>query len=93
MDPGGILYRARQGRSFTEIEDLHYRQSGLLGVSGISGDVHVLIASDDPRAREAIDLFADRIATEVGGFVSTLRRRRRPGVHRRGRRARADDPH
>ena len=72
LDPGAILYLARQGKSFTEIEDLLYRQSGLLGVSGISGDMRVLIASDDPRAREAIDLFTYRVATEAGGFVSAL---------------------
>ena len=72
LDPGAILYLARQGKSFAEIEDLLYRQSGLLGVSGISGDMRVLIASDDPRAREAIDLFTYRVATEAGGFVSAL---------------------
>ena len=72
LDPGVILYLARQGKSFAEIEDVLYRQSGLLGISGLSGDMRVLIASDDPRAREAIDLFTYRVATDVGGFVSAL---------------------
>ena len=72
LDPGVILYLLRQGKSVAEIEDILYRRSGLLGVSGISGDMRVLIASDDPRAREAIDLFTYRVATEVGGFVSAL---------------------
>jgi acetate kinase len=49
-----------------------YHRSGLLGVSGSSGDIRDLLASDDPRAREAIELFTYRIATEVGGLVSAL---------------------
>jgi transaldolase/glucose-6-phosphate isomerase len=72
LDPGVILYLGRQGKSFAEIEDLLYRQSGLLGVSGLSGDMRVLIASDDPHASEAIDLFTYRVASEVGGLVSAL---------------------
>lgn len=72
LDPGAILYLARQGKSFSQIEDLLYRQSGLLGVSGISGDVRDLINSDDPRAREALDLFSYRAAFEIGGLTSAL---------------------
>ena len=72
LDPGAILYLARQGRTFAEIEDLLYRKSGLLGVSGISGDVRELIGSGDPRAREALDLFSYRAAFEIGGLTSVL---------------------
>jgi acetate kinase len=72
LDPGIMLYLARQGHSFTEIEDMLYHRSGLLGVSGISGDIRELLASSDPRAREAIELFTYRIATEAGALVSGL---------------------
>jgi acetate kinase len=72
VDPGVILYLGRQGRTFADIETMLYEASGLLGVSEISGDLRVLLASDDPRAREAIDLFNYRIATEVGALVSAL---------------------
>jgi acetate kinase len=72
LDPGVILYLAREGKSLAWIEDLLFRQSGLLGVSGVSGDMRVLTASGDPHAREAIELFTYRIATEAGGFVSAL---------------------
>ena len=72
LDPGVILYLGRQGRSFADIEDMLYRQSGLLGVSGISGDVRVLLASADPQARDAIELFTYRIAGEAGALVSAL---------------------
>lgn len=72
VDPGVLLYLARQGHSVAEIEDMLYHQSGLLGVSGISGDMRVLLASDDARAAEAIALFTYRIAIEVGGMASAL---------------------
>ncbi|HVC59703.1 MAG TPA: acetate/propionate family kinase [Acetobacteraceae bacterium] len=72
LDPGVILYLGRQGHSFADIEDMLYRRSGLLGVSGISGDVRVLLASDDPHAREAIELFTYRVAGEAGALVSAL---------------------
>ena len=72
LDPGVILYLGRQGRTFADIEALLYDASGLLGVSEISGDLRVLLTSDDPRAREAIDLFTYRIATEAGALVSAL---------------------
>ncbi|THD60150.1 acetate/propionate family kinase [Phenylobacterium sp.] len=72
LDPGVVLYLGRLGHSFADIETLLYEDSGLLGVSGISGDLRVLIASDDPRAAEAIDLFTYRIGTESGALVSAL---------------------
>ena len=55
------------------IEDLLYRRSGLLGVSGgLSSDMRVLLGSDDPRAAEAVELFAYRIAREAGALASSL---------------------
>jgi acetate kinase len=72
LDPGVILYLMRKGHSSADIENMLYRRSGLLGVSGISDDLRVLLASDDPRAEEAIELFTYRIATEAGGLVSAL---------------------
>jgi acetate kinase len=51
LDPGVILYLRRQGYSFTDVEDMLYRRSGLFGVSGISGDVRVLLASDDQSSK------------------------------------------
>src|ERR1035437_10475155 len=52
------------------IENLLYQQSGLLGVSGISSDVRQLLASQEPRAREAIDLFIYRAAREIGSLAA-----------------------
>ena len=72
LDPGVILHLGRQGHSFGEIEDMLYHRSGLLGVSGLSGDIREVLASDDPHAREAVALFTYRIAIEVGALVSAL---------------------
>lgn len=72
LDPGVILHLMREGRGVGEIEDILYRRSGLIGVSGISGDMQVLLASDTDKARAAIDLFTYRIAAEIGALGSAL---------------------
>jgi len=73
IDPGVLLYLLQEeGLSPADLQHLLYRESGLLGVSGISGDVRVLSRSDDPRAREALDLFAFRAARETAALANTL---------------------
>jgi acetate kinase len=54
------------------VEQLLYYQSGLLGVSGISNDMRTLLASGDPRAQEAIELFVYRIGREIGSLTAAL---------------------
>jgi acetate kinase len=69
LDPGVVLYLMRQKNMDGDaIEKLMYKQSGLLGISGISNDMRVLLKSDDPKAREAIDLFVYRISRELGSL-------------------------
>ena len=70
LDPGVVLYLAAQGHDRHDIEDMLYHRSGLLGVSGISGDLRVLSASGDPHARQAIDLFVHRLVCEVGAMAA-----------------------
>src|SRR5665213_2712987 len=73
IDPGVIPYlQRRHAMTCDEVEEMLYSHSGLLGVSELSGDVRELLASDDHRAREAIDLFIFRIARETGALASTL---------------------
>ena len=74
LDPGVILHLLKErGMTADGIEDLLYRRSGLLGVSGgLSSDMRVLLGSDDPRAAEAVELFAYRIAREAGALASSL---------------------
>jgi len=73
VDPGVILYLMDQrGMNARAIEKLIYNQSGLLGVSGISSDMRTLLASEDPRAKLAIDLYVYRIARELGSLCAAL---------------------
>ena len=73
IDPGVLLHLMREdGMDAASLEDLLYRRSGLLGVSGISHDMRVLLSSDDPRAAEAVDLFVHRAVSQIGALVATL---------------------
>ncbi|WIG54593.1 MAG: Acetate kinase [Rhodanobacteraceae bacterium] len=73
IDPGVLLYLQQQrGMSAQDVSDLLGNRSGLLGVSGISDDVRVLETSDDPRAREALEMFAERAACAITAQLPTL---------------------
>jgi acetate kinase len=73
IDPGVVLYLMQEaGLDAKRIEDLLYRRSGLLGVSGISSDMRTLHQSTAQEAREAIDLFVYRIIREIGSMVAAL---------------------
>ncbi len=73
LDPGAMIYLLRhRGMDADALEDLLYRRSGLLGVSGVSGDMQQLRRSDDPRARFAIDQFTYRIVREIGSLAAAL---------------------
>ena len=73
LDPGVILYLLQEDHlDAPGIEDLIYRKSGLLGVSGISSDMRTLRGSSDPAAGEAIALFVYRIVREIGSLVAAL---------------------
>lgn len=73
LDPGVVLHLLEQeGMTAGAVEALLYKQSGLLGVSGISSDMRALHASDDPRAAEAIALFTWMAAREAGSLMASL---------------------
>jgi acetate kinase len=73
LDPGVILHlQQAHGLTVSAVEDLLYRHSGLLGVSGISSDMRELLASPDPRAGEAIDLFVFRVVREIGALAASM---------------------
>ncbi|MGE5516667.1 MAG: acetate/propionate family kinase [Bacteroidota bacterium] len=73
LDPGVVLYLLQQkGMSVKEIETLLYKRSGLLGVSGISNDMRVLLESDDPHAAEAVELFCYRVNRELGSLAAAM---------------------
>jgi len=73
LDAGVVLHLLQQrGMSADEVQHLLYERSGLLGVSGVSDDLRDLLASSDPHAREAVDLFVHRINQWLGALVATL---------------------
>jgi acetate kinase len=73
LDPGVLIHLIdHYALGARELEDLIYRKSGLLGVSGISSDMRTLRASSDPAAKEAIDLFVYRIVREIGSLAAAL---------------------
>lgn len=73
LDPGALLYLLKQpGQSLEAVEDMLYHRSGLLGLSGVSGDIRELLASDAPEAREAVAIYTLRIAREVAAIATTL---------------------
>jgi acetate kinase len=73
LDPGVILYLMdEQKMDARAIENLIYKQSGLLGVSGISSDMRTLLGSDHPRARFAVELFTYRIGRELGSLAAAM---------------------
>jgi acetate kinase len=71
LDPGVILHLMEtKGLTAKDMTRILYKESGLLGVSGISQDMRTLLASDKPEAREAVELFCYRIARELGSLAA-----------------------
>jgi acetate kinase len=73
LDPGVLLYLMDQkAMTAAQITDLLYKQSGLLGLSGLSNDMRVLEAAGTPEAAGAIDYFVARCQREVGSLAAAL---------------------
>lgn len=73
LDPGAVLYLLQEkAMSAAAVADLLYHDSGLLGVSGVSADMLTLLASAEPDAAEAVDLFVYRIVREIGSLAAAL---------------------
>ena len=73
LDPGVVMYlMSALGMNIQAVEKLLYEQSGLLGVSGISGDMRTVEASQTLEARQAIDLYVYRVAQQLGSLAASL---------------------
>jgi acetate kinase len=73
LDPGVLLYLMdKEGRDSKAISDLLYKQSGLLGMSGVSNDMRELKQSNEPKAADAIDYYVYRIGRELGSLAAAL---------------------
>jgi acetate kinase len=73
IDPGVLLYLLDEMKmDARQIEHLLYKESGLLGVSGISSDMRELRAAASPAAEHAIAMFVYRIVREIGSLAAAL---------------------
>jgi acetate kinase len=73
LDPGVVLHLIQQrGMAAEELVDLLYRRSGMLGLSGVSSDFRELLASDNPRAHFAVDVFCYWVARHIASLAAAL---------------------
>ncbi len=73
IDPGVLFHLIdAHGLSVKQVEDMIYKQSGLLGLSGLSADSRVLLETPSKEAREALDVFTFRISGEVARLAASL---------------------
>ncbi|HXV65524.1 MAG TPA: acetate/propionate family kinase [Vicinamibacteria bacterium] len=73
LDPGVVLYLFQNlSLGPKDVEDILYKKSGLLGISGISNDMRKLLASEDANARLAVEYFVYRAAKEIGALTAVL---------------------
>src|SRR5499433_2046415 len=73
LDAGVVLYLLQQkGMSAGEVVELLYRRSGMLGLSGVSSDFRELLASDNPRARFAVEVFCRSVAGHIASLAAAL---------------------
>jgi acetate kinase len=73
IDPGVLLHlMAAKGWDGAHLTRLLYRESGLLGLSGLSSDMRALLASDDEAARFAVQVFVHRVVREIGALAATI---------------------
>ncbi len=73
IDAGVLIYFMQShGMNADDLTTLLYKQSGLLGVSGISADVRALLANGSEEAKQALDLFAYQAARQASGLIASL---------------------
>lgn len=73
VDPGVILYLFQTlGLSAKDVETILYKKSGLIGISGVSNDMRVLLSSEEPRSRLAVDYFVYQCSKQIGALAAVL---------------------
>ena len=73
LDPGALLFLLRNAGYTTDtLEQALYRESGLRGLSGLSGDMRDLLASESPGAKLALEVFALRVAQGIAAMATHL---------------------
>jgi acetate kinase len=76
VDPGILVHLLRE-HNYTadQLDDILYKQSGLLGISGASADMREILSAidrGDSRARLAFDIYAHRLVREIGSMLAVL---------------------
>ena len=95
IDPAISFYLADHGIDLSTQNNLLNKQSGLLGISGLSNDMRTLAAeaaAGKQRAQLAIEMFCYRLKKYIGAYYAALGRTARLGVYRGDRRERRGDP-
>jgi acetate kinase len=73
IDAGVVLHLFQTARmSVKEVEEVLYKESGLVGISGISNDMRDLLVSGEPAAKLAIDYFIYQAAKHIGSLTAVL---------------------
>jgi acetate kinase len=72
VDPGALVYLLRHHLTLDALDHALEHESGLVGLSGLSGDVRELERADEPGARLALEVFVYRVATAVGAMAVAL---------------------
>ena len=75
IDPAIVIFLQKKGYSLDEVETLMNKQSGVLGISGVSSDfrdVEKAAAEGNDRAQLALDIFRYRVQTTIGSYVAAL---------------------
>jgi acetate kinase len=76
IDPGLIFYLVRNlGMTMDQVEQLYYRNSGLLGVSGVSNDMRTVTehaAAGNARCQLALEMFCYRLRSYIGSYTAAL---------------------
>ena len=73
VDPGLLLFLQRaEGLSPERLERLLNEEAGLLGLSGVSGDMRTLLGADNEDARLAVDVYCYRARKYIGAYLAAL---------------------
>jgi acetate kinase len=75
MDPGIFLFLLEKGLQFDKLNDMLIRESGLLGISGVSSDMRDVVEtaqSGNDRAQLAVDMFCYRVKKYIGAYTAVL---------------------
>jgi len=73
LDPGVVLYLIGElGMTTNQVTELLYRESGLLGLSGMTNDMRKLLANNNANAKRAVDFYIHRIKREIGALTAVM---------------------